>query len=470
MAWDAWPSGRTKLICCMAIALVAMVGCTATKLSSKLMPTPIALTLGIPQPGVSSTGKTTNPIQCADAELPIFIISGRDLEDPCDPINPFGDMRSPVPTLGIAYVQVGAGLTQEELKEQTVTAKKRKTAEVTYNRIELDRTPLPVDLWKVRDDSMRFQDNPWVQAIKAQMISTNSQTVTIYVHGYNTTYIDNTLIAGEIYHYMGRRGAMMSFEWPSESKLFGYIPDKANANASTHQFRGLISNLAKECNVDTITIIGHSAGSPVVVNALREIRLLDYDLSPEQLQDKYRVGRVVLAAPDMDLRAFENAIYDGFEEMTKGVAVYASPKDRALKLSEKLNNSTRLGRAVGELGPRENEIFLRVPKIEMIDASIAEQQFKDFIGHSYYQRDPWVSSDIGSFLLGRTPEGRGLIKTADEPVFWQFGEDYPERLEQLLGNPSATGSAVSELGGQSRIGGSQSRRAVRGRLRGSQSR
>ena len=327
-----------------------------------------------------------------------------------------------------------------------------------------------MDLWKVRDDSVRFQANSWVQAIKNQMISTNSSTVTIYVHGYNTTYIDNTLIAGEIYHYMGRQGAMMSFEWPSESKLFGYIPDKANANASTHQFRGLISNIAKECNVDTITIIGHSAGSPVVVNALREIRLLEYDLTPEQLQDKYRVGRVVLAAPDMDLRAFENAIYDGFEEMTRGVAVYASPKDRALKLSEKLNGSPRLGRAVGELNDREKEIFLRVPEIEMIDASIAEQQFKDFIGHSYYQRDPWVSSDIGSFLLGRTPEARGLIKTADEPVFWQFGEGYPERLEQLLGDPSRTSSAVPTLGSQSRINGSQSRRAVRGRLRGSQSR
>ena len=470
MAWDAWPSGRTKILCCLMIVVAAVVGCTTTKLSSTLMPTPIALTLGISEPGFSSTGNSTNPIRCADAELPIFVISGRNLENPSDPINPFGDTRSPIPTLGIAYVTVGAGLTQQELKEQTVTAKKNKKAKVTYNRIELDQTPLPVDLWKVRDESVRFQANPWVQAIKDQMISTNSSTVTIYVHGYNTTYIDNTLIAGEIYHYMGRRGAMMSFEWPSESKLFGYIPDKTNANASTHQFRGLISNIAKECDVDTITIIGHSAGSPVVVNALREIRLLEYDLTPEQLQDKYRVGRVVLAAPDMDLTAFENAIYDGFEDMTKGVAVYASPKDRALKLSEKLNGSTRLGRAVGELNDREKEIFLRVPKIEMVDASIAEQQFSDFIGHSYYQRDPWVSSDIGSFLLGRTPEARGLTKTADEPVFWQFGEDYPERLEQLLGDPSRTSSAVPVLGSPSRNSGSQSRRAVRGRLRGSQSR
>ena len=123
MAWDAWPSGRTKILCCLVIVVAAVVGCTTTKLSSTLMPTPIALTLGIPEPGFSSTGNSTNPIRCADAELPIFVISGRNLENPSDPINPFGDTRSPIPTLGIAYVTVGAGLTQQELKEQTVTAK-----------------------------------------------------------------------------------------------------------------------------------------------------------------------------------------------------------------------------------------------------------------------------------------------------------------------------------------------------------
>ena len=459
MAWTAWPSGRTKIVFCITIVIATTFGCAASrKLSRRLMPTPLALALGIPLPGANFA----NSCDCADDALPVFVISGRDVEDPSDPINPFGDGRNPVPTLGIAYVQVGAGLTQEELLAETVTAKKRKKAKVTYDRIVLDQTPLPVDPFRLRDDQIRFQDNPWVQAVEAQMARTGSQNVTIYVHGYNTDFIDNTLVAGEIFYYMGRKGAMMSFEWPSESKLLGYIPDKANADASTHQFRALISNIAKECTADSITIIAHSAGSPVVVNALRELRLLDYDLTVEQVQSKYKVGRVVLAAPDMDLQAFENAIYDRFFELTHGVAVYASPKDRALKLSERLNGSTRLGRAVGELTDHQKEAFLRVPEIEMIDASIAEQQFKSFVGHSYYQRDPWVSSDIGSFLLGRTPEARGLIKTADEPVFWQFGDDYPDRLVQLLGGPGSSETANPASGNQVQRNGSQTRRAIGG--------
>ena len=117
----------------------------------------------------------------------------------------------------------------------------------------------------------------------------------------------------------------------------------------------MISNIAKECDVNSITIIAHSAGSPIVVNALREIRLLEYDLPAEEVQQKYRINSVVLAAPDMDLMDFNNGIYDRFYEVAGRVAVYASPDDQALRISEKLNGNKRLGRAVGRLKIREQE-------------------------------------------------------------------------------------------------------------------
>ena len=392
------------------------------------MPTPLALSLGVAQPG----GDFASGCVCGSEELPIFIVSGRNVKQP-GAADPFGDERSHVPTLGVAYVKVGDGLSSQELIAETVTDAKRKRAVVKYERVELNKIPLPNEPLQVRDTVVHFQNNAWVQAVKARMNRTQSQTVTIFVHGYNTDFIENTLLAGEIYHYMGRKGVMMSFEWPSADKLLGYVQDKTSASFSTRQFRGLISNIAKECDVDTITIIAHSAGAPIVVNALREIRLLEYDTPGNEVQDRYRVGRVVLAAPDMDVMEFTNAIHDRFYELTTGVAVYGSLKDRALKASERLSGSSRLGHAVGELDDWDREVYRKVPKIEMIDASKAEQRFRSFIGHSYFHRDPWVSSDIGSFLLGRTPEQRGLTKAPNGSIFWQFDDDYPERLKQLLG-------------------------------------
>jgi len=170
-----------------------------------------------------------------------------------------------------------------------------------------------------------------------------------------------------------------------------------------------------------------------VVNALRELRLLEFDLPKDQIQAKYSIGRVVLAAPDMDLMAFTNAVQDRFFEMTSGVAVYASPKDRALGLSEKLYNSSRLGRAVGKIQPWELQLLQLVPQIQMVDASVAEKEFGSVLGHSYFFRDPWVSSDIGSFILGRSPSERGLVKSSSEQVFWEFPLDYPEQLKRRFG-------------------------------------
>lgn len=222
---------------------------------------------------------------------------------------------------------------------------------------------------------------------------------------------------------------MISFEWPSESKLLGYIQDKGNANFSTRQFRSMLLNLARECAADSITIVAHSAGSPIVVNALREIRLLDDDLTRQQLEDKYKIDRVVLAAPDMDLMAFLNAIRDGFHEVVNRVAVYASPKDRALRASEKITGTQRLGRAVNNLEPWEKEILMHAEGLEMIDASVAEKNYRSLTRHSYFHRDPWVSSDIGAFILRTDPAARNLVKQPPD-VFWNFPKDYPEGLSR----------------------------------------
>jgi esterase/lipase superfamily enzyme len=405
--------------------VLVICGCAKTVEHSRvLMPTPLALTLGMSHPGVNCLESL------ADPEVPVFVISGRNLKSDSEDLDPFGNKRSHLPTLGIAKVRIGDGLTPEEVYHETVDDCDKKSARVEFVKIDLNTEPLKIDPWLVKDDVVRHDDNPWVQALNHQLDRSPQRNVCIFVHGYNTTFIENTLLAAEIFHYTGRQGAMISFEWPSESHVLGYLADKGNATFSTRHFRALISNLAKECDVDGVTIIAHSAGSPIVVNALRELRLLEHDHPAQQVRDKYRIDRVVLAAPDMDLMAFVNAIHDRFYELANGIAVYASPYDKALGLSQVLHNGKRLGRSVGRLEEWETQVLLAADNIEMIDASRADMHFTNFLGHNYFHRDPWVSSDIGSFILGRAPSDRQLVRESDD-VFWKFPRDYPEKLKQV---------------------------------------
>ena len=419
-------SKQVVLATVLTLALVITSGCQSRRTASRrLMPTPIGIVAGLPFPG----GEYAEACKCTDHETPVFIVSGRNVKPNSNSPNPFGNDRSQKPTLGTAYVTIGKGLTPEELREQTVTAKQLKTARVAFSRIELAREGDSQELFHEHEMPVTHIDNQWLAAVSRQLDRGQHRPLTIFVHGYNTELMDNTLIAAEIYHYLGHKGAMISFEWPSESKLLGYIQDKGNANFSTRHFRSMLLNLARECAADSITIVAHSAGSPIVVNALREMRLLDDDLSTQQLQQKYKIDRVVLAAPDMDLMAFLNAIRDGFHEVVNRVAVYASPRDRALRASEKITGSQRLGRAVNNLEPWEKEILSQTPGLEMIDASVAEKNYRSLTRHSYFHRDPWVSSDLGAFILKSDPAERNLVKQPGE-VFWSFPRDYPERLRQ----------------------------------------
>lgn len=404
------------------------------------MPTPISVALGLQHPG----GDFEFACNCATEEIPVFVVSGRNLEEKGNSLDPFGSERSRNPSLGIAYVTIGEGLTAHELHHQTVSENKRKKARAEFKRFELSQTPFNHDPWRVKDDVVRHSGNEWVERIKSQLNRSQRKSVCIFVHGYNTEFIDNTLLAAEIYHYLGRQGAIISFEWPSQARVLGYIADKGNATYSTRCFRAMIANIAKECDVDSITIVAHSAGSPIVVGALRELRLLEHDLTAEQVQQKYRVDGVVLAAPDMDLLEFINGVYDRFYEVAKNVAVYASPQDRALSLSAKLYGNERLGGSVGKLQGWEKEVLGSVDQIQMIDASKAEKMFGNFLGHSYFHRDPWISSDIGSFILGGAPDKRGLVRS-DGEIFWRFPQDYPNRLQELINAPN--GETFSGIGG-----------------------
>ena len=418
---------------CLLVVMAWQLGCAAVKTSRVLMPTPIALTLGAPYPG----GDFRDTCQCGDEPVPVFVVSGRNVEQADRQPHPYGNERSPIPTMGIAQVRVGAGLSAEDFRKETTTETRRKRAKIVFDQFELAETELHPDPWRGEEKVIQHKSNRWIEAVNAQLDRSEKRNVTIYVHGYNTELVENTLLAGEIFHYLGRQGAMISFDWPSESRLLRYIADTGNANFSTRHFRAIVSNIAKDCNVDSITIIAHSAGSPIVVNALREIRLIEFNTPAPELRTKYRINRVVLAAPDMDVMAFVNAIHDRFYELTGGVAIYASPKDRALGVSEKLYGNLRLGRAVGKLEPWEKKIFQRVPEIEVIDASMAEKLYRNFLGHSYFHRDPFVSSDIGAFVLGNSPAERQLVKTNQGQVFWEFPDDYRQRLARRYANQTA---------------------------------
>ncbi len=411
-------------LCLLAVALSGC-GLPPKPGSTRLSPTPVGVIEGVRQP--------VDEIHQGNlkADIPVFIVSSRTLREDgmIRSVDPFGRERSrdASPHLAIAKVAIGENVTEERIYEETVTETKDKKTRLRLKEVEVSSTIQEFDPWQLDGSEADRFDHPWVETLRRQLDRGNSRRIVVFVHGYNTFLIENTEQAAAIFHYMGREGAVVNFEWPSRGRVAGYIQDKGNAEQSTRLFRALIVNLARATGADSISIIAHSAGNPIVVNALREIRLTDDELTPAQLQEKYRVHRVVMAAPDMDLMAFFNAVFDRFHETAGGVAVYASNRDKALALSGKLFDNTRLGSSIDQLTPWEKEVLRQVQKIEMIDVREAERKYGSGLGHSYHHRNPMVSSDIGLFMFGFSPTERQLVRAPGE-IFWQFPPDYRARL------------------------------------------
>ncbi|MEM7698546.1 MAG: alpha/beta fold hydrolase [Verrucomicrobiota bacterium] len=326
-----------------------------------------------------------------DPTFPVFLASNRALRDEQQNRHPFAD--EPSSDFGLRF-----GVAQVEIENPTAHRR---------GRVSLKRTTLLASDPATRDSALA---DDWTDEIRAQLKHRTESTIVIYVHGYNAYVPANTEIAALLFHLCGQPGAVINFEWPSRESVLSYAADKALANISTRHFRTLLQQLSAETGADQIHLIGHSAGCPLIVRSLAAIRQANLNLTPDQLQDRFRIGRVVLAAPDIGAGIFFNEVLDGFHEVTEGVTVYASQGDLPLLASQLVFDEARLGRSFDGFDPWQSELALSLPEIEWIDVSGLESRRNGFLGHFHFLCNPTVSLDITRIVAGRSVEVRGLSK------------------------------------------------------------
>ena len=264
----------------------------------------------------------------------------------------------------------------------------------------------------------------FTEAVNAGLSVSRSKDIYIFIHGFNTSFVDNMTLGAEMFHYLGRDGVFINYGWPSQDSVFDYSADKSTASASTRPFRLLLTRLAKRSNVEHIHILAHSAGAPIAVEALRQLRLMHFSEPTAATRSRYKIGRLVLVAPDMDLGDFGNAVADGATAVPERTTIYISSHDKALDISAWIGGFARLGQPMSVLTPK-NIAFLGAQEgVDIVDVFLAERMFGSWLGHSYFHDDPWVSTDVLLTLnYGLLPDARGLVRDPKESVF-TFPADY----------------------------------------------
>lgn len=276
-------------------------------------------------------------------------------------------------------------------------------------------------------------DAAFAARLNRQLAASPGGDIVIYVHGVRSNFEKPILAASELQHFSGYQNVFMAFAWPANSGLLSYFQDTEDSAGSTFQFRRLVRYLASETSARRIHIVAHSAGTRVVSEAIGQFGL-EYSRSSEaEINRELKIGHVILIGSDADPARVGGYLIDGADRIVETLTIYASGRDRALRVSNILfGGRNRLGQTTTDTLPVHVRQFLAgFENLNIIDVTAAERS-NAANGHGYLRGSPWVSSDIlATVNFDLSPAQRGLVRSADG-TRWLFPGNYPERLRSSV--------------------------------------
>lgn len=282
----------------------------------------------------------------------------------------------------------------------------------------------------------------FVDLINSELAEAVDKEIMVYVHGTKVDFANSTILTAEIDHFAGRDFVGLAFAWPSHQNIFYYLSgiDVRRALNSSAALQSLLVLLSEHTVAEHINILAYSAGCKVTSKALFEMRQTYSHLDSNKLKEKFRLGAVVFAAADVSIDVFEERLV-AISDLAHQVVITVSDNDNALKAAKRyMGGEFRAGSIEAESIEEAFIIDNKISNVHIVDVSLGQDtRGFDIVGHHYWYRHPWMSSDI--IFLMRTdlpPSSRGLSPAEQEGI-WYLSSDYPEKIRK---------SAEAELEGQ----------------------
>lgn len=215
-----------------------------------------------------------------------------------------------------------------------------------------------------------------------------SRRVLVFVHGFNNRYEDAVYRFAQIVHDSHADVAPVVFTWPSRGSIFDYNYDKESTNYSRDALEELLTRTAANPAVSDITIMAHSMGTWLTVEALRQMAIRNGHVAP-------KINNVILASPDLDVDVFGRQFATLGKERPH-FTIFVSQDDRALALSRRISgNVDRLGQIDPSAEPYRSK--LEAAGITVLD--LTKLKGGDRLNHGKFAESPEVVKLIGDRLI-----------------------------------------------------------------------
>jgi len=211
--------------------------------------------------------------------------------------------------------------------------------------------------------------------------------VMVFVHGYNNRFDDAVYRFAQIVHDSQAPVAPVLFTWPSRASLLAYGYDRESSTYSRDALEGMLGFLADDPNVDEVSVLAHSMGNWVTMEALRQMAIRRGSIPR-------KISAVMMAAPDVDVDVFRTQIR-AIPEPRPQFTLFVSTDDKALAMSKRVWGSTA---RLGAIDPSAEPYKTALAEANLAVVDMSKIQTEDKLGHGKFAESAEVVRLIGTRL------------------------------------------------------------------------
>lgn len=365
----------------------------------------------------------------------VFYATNRQPQDGGGGGLPYGNAQDSVLNMGVATLRFGdENFSWDELYAASIAPQRDQPIQISL--LDSDQLArLPADYRLEAAPVLTAEQQDFAAAINMQLAVAQDKEIMVYIHGTKVDFLNSLVITAEVDHFAGRDFVGIAFAWPSHQNILYYLlgQDVTRAKDSSQALRALLEFLAAHTTAKHINLLSYSAGARVTSKALHELRSAYPALSRDELRRMFRLGSVIFAAADVPIETFHQRL-PAMSELAQQVVVTVSDHDPALLAAEKyMGGGVRMGVESAGLWELQTIASQGLANFEVIDLSLRQEgRGFNIIGHHYWYRHPWASSDI--ILVLRTnapPYRRGLSAAELEGIFYMSPE-YPQKVREAV--------------------------------------
>ena len=270
-------------------------------------------------------------------------------------------------------------------------------------------------------DIQMLDEQSFVKQVRDLVEASSHKSLLIIVHGYREAFPSALRKTAFFGHVLDVNSPVLLFDWPGNQggSLGGYRRAREVAEASGADLARVLELIVHQIQPRRLWLVAHSMGAQVAVNAFSDLHS-----RPDFADAQTEIEDVILTAPDVDHRKFDDKFKQEIADLANDLTVYVSSNDRALVLSRLVNRAQRRGEST--LNPDQLEEAIRVSElidpdselITLVDVTPVNRT-RNF--HDFSLETPEFFDDLFLRLTNRnTPRSRGLyqVKTPQGSVYW----------------------------------------------------